>query len=171
MIKDRVTIQEAARRLGVKDDAIRKRIQRGSIEHDKDDSGRVYVYLEDATHDRSHDAYKDSTRYASRDGRAQDTSQDTTHDVLVGALDDQVQYLRGVIETRDRELETRAEELAEMRRIVAALTQRIPELPPAPREAPETTREEPGGVEDRGSPEKPPEAEEPRSWWRRMFGG
>ena len=54
MARNRVTVQEAARRLGVKDDAIRKRIQRGSLEHDKDPDGRVYVYL-DATEDESYD--------------------------------------------------------------------------------------------------------------------
>ncbi len=39
----RVTIQEAARRLGVKEDAIRKRIQRGSLRHEKAEEGRVFV--------------------------------------------------------------------------------------------------------------------------------
>lgn len=43
---DRVTVVEAAARLGVKEQAIRKRIQRGTIAHDKDDDGRVYVYLD-----------------------------------------------------------------------------------------------------------------------------
>jgi DNA-directed RNA polymerase specialized sigma24 family protein len=41
---DRVTVVEAAARLGVKEQAIRKRIQRGTLTHDKDDDGRVYVY-------------------------------------------------------------------------------------------------------------------------------
>lgn len=39
--QDRVTIQEAARRLGIKDDAIRKRIQRGTLESEKSQDGRV----------------------------------------------------------------------------------------------------------------------------------
>ena len=38
---DRVTVVEAAARLGVKEQAIRKRIQRGTIAHDKDDDGRI----------------------------------------------------------------------------------------------------------------------------------
>ena len=46
MTKDRITVQEAAKRLRVKDDAIRKRIQRGTLQHDKDPDGRVYVYLD-----------------------------------------------------------------------------------------------------------------------------
>ncbi len=39
----RVTIQEAASRLGVKEDAIRKRIQRGTLRHEKTTEGRVFV--------------------------------------------------------------------------------------------------------------------------------
>src|SRR3954453_4523164 len=42
---DRVTVSEAAQRLGVKEQAIRKRIQRETLPHDKDETGRVYVYL------------------------------------------------------------------------------------------------------------------------------
>jgi excisionase family DNA binding protein len=47
-----ITVQEVARRLGVKEDAIRKRMQRGTLEHEKDSNdGRVYVFL-DAAQDR-----------------------------------------------------------------------------------------------------------------------
>ena len=42
----RVTVAEAAARLGVKEQAIRKRIQRGTLAHDKGDDGRVYVHLD-----------------------------------------------------------------------------------------------------------------------------
>jgi hypothetical protein len=42
---DRVTVAEAARRLNVKEQAIRKRISRGTLQHDKDEDGRVYVYI------------------------------------------------------------------------------------------------------------------------------
>jgi excisionase family DNA binding protein len=37
--QDRATILEAARRLGVKEDAIRKRIQRGTLPHEKTEEG------------------------------------------------------------------------------------------------------------------------------------
>jgi excisionase family DNA binding protein len=65
--QDRVTIQEAARRLGVKEDAIRKRIQRGSVQHEKSKDGRVYVWV-DATQDATQDTERTS----------QDMYQDTT---------------------------------------------------------------------------------------------
>ena len=42
---ERVTVAEAAARLGVKEQAIRKRIQRGTLAHDQDYDGRAYVYL------------------------------------------------------------------------------------------------------------------------------
>ena len=37
----RVTVAEAAAKLGVKEQAVRKRIQLGTLTHDKDDDGRV----------------------------------------------------------------------------------------------------------------------------------
>jgi hypothetical protein len=44
--QERLTIQEAARRLGVSEGAIRKRVARGTLEHDKAPDGRIYVYLD-----------------------------------------------------------------------------------------------------------------------------
>jgi hypothetical protein len=41
----RVTIREAAARLGVTEAAIRKRVQRGSLDKEMGGDGRVYVYL------------------------------------------------------------------------------------------------------------------------------
>jgi hypothetical protein len=49
----RVTIREVAYRLGVTEAAIRKRIQRGSLEKEPGSDGRVYVYL-DLRQDMSH---------------------------------------------------------------------------------------------------------------------
>ena len=42
----RVTVTEAAAMLGVTESAVRKRVQRGQIPHDKEETGRVYVYLD-----------------------------------------------------------------------------------------------------------------------------
>ena len=42
----RVTIAEAARPLGVKEQAIMKRIQRDTLDHDKEEDGRTYMYLD-----------------------------------------------------------------------------------------------------------------------------
>jgi hypothetical protein len=154
----RYTVPEAAKVLGIGTDAVRKRIARDTISHEKDAYGRVYVYL-DIGHDERHD------------------DQGTAPE-LVESLREQIGYLQGVIATRDEELRTRAEELRrrdqdlERRdRIIAALTERIPQALEPPSEAgesPQTVEEEPG----KGN--VPPQTEEPveaRPWWRRMFGG
>jgi|SRR5215210_4358109 hypothetical protein len=60
-------------------------------------------------------------------------------------LHDQVEYLRGVSEARDQELEARTEELRRNDHIIAALTERIPELEPTsePPDARQTPAEGP----------------------------
>ena len=88
--------------MGVKDDAIRKRIQRGTLNHDKDPDGRVFVYL-DATHDESSDTYKDSTRYSSFDesrGVAPDETQDKPYAALVELLRSELEDWKQVVATR-----------------------------------------------------------------------
>src|SRR5215210_4342425 len=45
-ILDRVTIAEAADRLGVTRDAVRKRIKRGSIEWEREPGGETYVFVD-----------------------------------------------------------------------------------------------------------------------------
>jgi excisionase family DNA binding protein len=126
--QDRVTIQEAARRLGVKEDAIRKRIQRGTLRHKKSPEGRVYVWIDsaqDASQDKSPAAYQDACSE------------------LVEELRDRVSYL-------ERELEEeRGARIEERRRhdtFMAELMRRIPAIgaprsegssPSEPRESPE----------------------------------
>jgi excisionase family DNA binding protein len=165
MTRDRVTVQEAARRLGVKDDAVRKRIQRGTLEHDKDSDGRVYVYL-DLTKDEAN---------AGQDAKAVwEASQVSAKDALVMAKDETISELRDQIGFLRRELERKDA-------ILMSLTQRVPELEAPPRE-PALSQEPPGAsrsvVEqsDRGEESLPgggeaQEGSERPSWWRRVFGG
>jgi hypothetical protein len=121
----RYTVPEAAKILGIGTDAVRKRIARDTIPHEKGDDGRVYVYL-DTGHDEGHDAQEPSPE-------------------LVESLREQIGYLQGVVATRDEELRTRAEELRRRdqdleRRdhIIAALTERIPQALEPPSEARES---------------------------------
>jgi excisionase family DNA binding protein len=110
---DRVTVQEAAQRLGISQDAVRQRIRRGSMRHDKDDKGRVYVYL-DPTNTRPtpvHDVLSDTLHDASRSNE------------LITELRNRIQFL-------ESELTDRKEESRRKDHIIAALTQRIPELEP-----------------------------------------
>jgi hypothetical protein len=155
----RYTVPEAAKVLEIGTDAVRKRIARDTIPHEKDDDGRVYVYL-DTGHDEGHDTPGPSPE-------------------LIESLREQIGYLQGVIATRDEELRTRAEELRrrdqdlERRdRIIAALTERLPqalEPPPDERESPGTVGEEPEMAEPHSATGEAPEGVQ-RPWWRRVFG-
>ena len=141
---DRVTVSEAAERLGITPDAIRQRVRRGTIQHDKEPDGRVYVYL-----DESH------------------TLPQETPDALVDALRDQVETLK--TELNDWKAEAQRKDT-----IIMSLTQRIPELEApkqGPPEAPTEATEQPGRAEPQPATGGAQEATEPRPWWRRMFGG
>jgi excisionase family DNA binding protein len=194
----RVTVDEAARYLGLSVDAVRKRVQRGHIAYEKDLAGRVRIILDDSE-------------------TLQDESPDTPGQraELVEELRDRIRYLERQVE-EERGARFRADQL------LARLMERIPELePPAPPESPEPREPGPHRVRPeraepvepvdprRGDPERvvpervepervhprespvvaadeqqgrgpvpdaggPQEAAQPRSrepWWRRMFGG
>src|SRR5688572_2526403 len=121
---NRVSVYEAAEAMGVTVDAIRKRISRGTIPHERDDDGRVWVLL-----DTDQDAAS----------KIQDTDQPQSDvSALISAKDETIEALRGQLEEaneRDRE----------NRRIIAALTSRIPaiEAPQEATEAAETVEEAP----------------------------
>jgi hypothetical protein len=113
MGETRVTIQEAARLLSVSEGAVRKRVKRDTLRHDKDEARRIYVYLDDGTHgvDEGIDEvpHPDSSTLISE--------------------------MRARIESLEHHLEQANERDRENRRIIAALTSRIPEIEP-PRETP-----------------------------------
>jgi excisionase family DNA binding protein len=169
--QDRVTIQEAARRLGVKEDAVRKRIQRGSIRHEKAEDGRVYVWV-DTTQD---------TRQTSQD-TTQDATQDATQDERLEDLKDQVGYLRRQLD-EEREARRRADTIiAQLARANEEQARTIRELE-APQEATkvtETVEEAPDRAEEpwaeepwaaAGGAQESAQRPQERSWWRRVFGG
>ena len=171
----RLSVSEAADALGITVDAIRSRVKRGTITHERVGE-RVYVLL-DA--DQSWPGHDQGSGQGS--GQAAPPTEDRTVE-LIATLREQLAA------------ERRANE--ENRRIIAALTQRIPEIEPPreapsePRESPVTATEQPGRVgpqpplespempadeqQGRGpvrDAEGPQEPAQPRSWWRRMFGG
>jgi hypothetical protein len=100
---DRLTIQEAARRLGISEGAVRKRVARGTLVHDKDDDGRVYVYL-DAGGRRGVDV-------------GQDEGVDPNSSTLISRLESEVAFLRDQVQ---RQQEIIAQQAVSMRQLTAA---------------------------------------------------
>ena len=123
---DRLTIQEAARRLGISEGAVRKRVTRGSIEHEKDD-GRVYVYL-------------DVGGRRGVDG-GQDEGVDPNSNALISRLESEVAFLRDQVQ---RQQEVIAQQAMTMRQLSAAPPQEASEDA-------ETVEEEPEGTEPRSA--------------------
>ena len=149
---DRLTVAEAADALGVSQDAVRKRIARGTITHDRDESGRVYVYLTPS-----------ETVHKTDQDTGQDDATKTVQDAYIRSLEDQISFLRDELQRKDA--------------ILLNLTERIPQLeaPSESRESPvspgPSANPQPPGEEAHGAAERPFTEEEPgRSWWRRFFG-
>ena len=148
---ERVSVPQAADHLGTTVDALRKRVQRGTIPHERDRDGRVWILLDT--------------------GRPrQDTDQDTGRPqsdstALISAKDETIATLR-------EQLEQANERDRENRRIIAALTSRIPaiEAPSETPESPETVDEQQGRGEPHSATGGAQEGVH-RPWWRRMLGG
>jgi hypothetical protein len=148
---DRITVAEAAQRLGVKEQAIRKRISRGTLRHDKAEDGRVYVYVDAEIEDEV---------------QGKDTRDDTYRDALVESLQDQNRFLREELARKDAILMNMTQT---MRQITAPSSE---ETPGAPESTADEQQGRRGPAPDTGPPQTAAETpEEPRSWWRRMFGG
>ncbi len=148
---ERLTLRQAAARLGVSESAIRKRVERGTLRSDKGQDGKRYVYLDLA--ELGADAVADS---------GADTSATRERDALISELRSHNATLR-------EQLESEREANRENRRIIAGLVQRVPELE-APRNGHETDTAEPDGEEHRPATDGAQEAAQPRPWWRRFFG-
>ena len=145
MARRKLDVKEAAQVLGISTDAVHKRAKRGSLDSEKDEDGRVFVWLDD-----------EDTGYTE--------SSHSVRPLIVERLESENQFLR-------QELERRSGELAEMRRIVAGLVQRIPALEAAPEstEAPVTLSEDAGNGMGREGQDGQHEGR--RSWWRRLVEG
>ncbi len=140
MAPRRVTLREAAGILEVSKEAVRKRVSRGTLRHDKGPDGTVYVYL-DAGGDAGGDAPDIYEEMRSR----------------IESLERQLEEAN----TRDRE---------NRRLLAAALERIPElEAPPASPEEAESAGESAGGIEDPGESAEP-ESGAQRSWWRRLLG-
>jgi AcrR family transcriptional regulator len=143
---DRVSIREAARRLGISEGAVRKRVKRGALRHDKDPDGRVYVYLD-----------------ASRQGvdGVRDAGVDPNSTALISHLEDEIAYLRDENRRKD---EIIMQQALTMRQLTAGEPRETRESPTPSPEASEGTTPQP-------EREEAQEPAQPRPWWRRILGG
>lgn len=157
----RVTVQEAARILGITPEAVRSRAQRGTLVKEKDRDGTVYIRLDDDRTRTNGDGISEEKRDRARsnDDKTVDEGQ------MVEVLQEQMTFLRGQL---DQEREANREN----RRIIAGLVQRVPELEAVrePREVSEAASE--GAAEDKDDLQQgQQETPRRRSWLYRFFFG
>jgi excisionase family DNA binding protein len=157
---DRVTVHEAAKRLGVSEGAVRQRIHRGKLESDRDDTGRVYVYL-------TPDDFGNNT-----------FTSPVTNGIDQGLLDelrDRIRFLEDELTDRKEESRRKDTLLAQANQTLAKLASRVPELEPPPN--PPTTDTSSEATESLVMDENTdPDGSVPQdgkqdSWWQRIFGG
>jgi hypothetical protein len=171
----RITVAEAAHRLAISEAGVRKRVQRGQIPHERDDAGRLFVWVSPG-----------ETRHAESQDEAEQSRDSAT--ALVEEMRDRLRYVEG-------QLEAERQAHGETRRLLLSALEKIPpaiEPPSEPRESPETVTEQPGRVEPQPAVQSTQAQESPemampeagggplphdqqrsseRPWWRRMFGG
>ena len=153
----RVTVEEAAQLLGIKEESVRKRVNRGKLRADKDEDGRLLVYVDSPGTVR--DEYTDQSV--------------TDRDELLASKDRIISILENQLEA-EREARRRADTIiAQLTQANATLAARVPELEAA--QEPSEHAEEPAEGDAEVVRGPPTHREEPRSsekpWWRRWFGG
>jgi excisionase family DNA binding protein len=152
---EQLTVAEAAERLAITKEAVRKRISRGTLRSERDADGTVRVYIPKSTtaSPTASGVFDRDELIAELRARIEDLRTDRD------AWRDQARrsdYMASAALERTRELEDRLRELE------------------APRDERGSSESASEPVPDAGTPETAPEREaptEPRPWWRRIFGG
>jgi hypothetical protein len=116
MTDERLTLRQAAARLGVSESAVRKRLERGTLRSDKGPDGRRYVYLETG---------------------ADTVADEGANTSATGERDALISEIRAHNDTLREQLEAERQGHAEARRLLAAALERIPSQLEAPQEASE----------------------------------
>ncbi len=146
----RVPVEEAATLLGITANAVRKRIERGTLRSEREGDTR-YVLLD-----------ADMPRHAVN----MPPSMPGDQILMVERLESEVAFLRDLLRGRDEELrrEREAREEAERRHdtIIMRMTERMPELSSASSSNPQNDRE--AAVKDQEA-----QIDSQRPWWRRLF--
>ena len=158
---DRVTVEQAAHILGIKEESVRKRVSRGKLRSDKDEDGRLLVYVDGTGTVR--DEYGE--RSVTDGGEQPDLARELIEEMRsrISSLEHQL--------SEERESRRRADTIiAQLTQANAALAARVPELEAA--ESYEDGSEEPaeatlapgqGTTDGQNGSERV-------SWWRRWFG-
>jgi excisionase family DNA binding protein len=152
----RVTVEEAARLLGIKEESVRKRVNRGKLRADKDEEGRLQVYLDSTQTVR--DEYADQSV--------------TGRDLLYQQMQSRITYLEAQVEA-EREARRRADTIiAQLSQANAALAAKVPELEAAQghEEAAQDVMEPAARVRPTSNDTAESRTSD-RPWWRRVFGG
>jgi len=123
-----MTTKDAAEALGISVEAVRKRIERGQLEHERAD-GRVYVYLDSDQTESGSDVNVESTSL--------------------------IFEMQARIELLERQLEQANERDRENRRLLAAALERIPPQLEAPSEPAGASSDATEGVTNTPAPEEP----------------
>jgi hypothetical protein len=143
----RATVEEAAKLLGLSENAVRKRIERGTLRSEKVDDIR-YVLLDGAMPQHALNMPTDISLMQAH----------------LDSMQEQLSYLKAVIHTRD-------EEIRRKDHLLAATLERIPAIEASP-DTPSESRESPvADTEPRSDTPKAPPQREKRSWWRRLIVG
>ena len=135
-------LAEAARRLGISENALRKRVRRGTVAAAKGADGRWYVYL--------------PTDTGQAIGQATATPSGQAPDALTDALRQEVEWLREQLSRKDQTIVALAARVAD-------LADRIPALG-AGADTTTTRQDAPGATERRE-----PGQDAPLPWWRRWW--
>jgi hypothetical protein len=147
-------VAEASEILGITVEAVRGRIKRGTLDHERTDKG-VFVLLDT---DQPRPDTDQTTDRLQSDNAA-----------LISAKDETIAALRDQLEAERQAHSEERQAHAEARRIIAGLVERIPpaiEAPssPEPRESPQTVEEELERAEPQPSAEGAQESTQ-RRWW------
>jgi len=137
----KLSVAEAAQVLGVSQQAVHGRIKRETIEHDRGEDGKIYVYVED---------------------------NGVESGVGNHLVNDYITSLKSEIESLKEDREVWQEEARRKDTIIMALTNRIPELEASTETTPEPSE---SSVTDPDTTSRGvvPSNPQNRSWWRRIF--
>jgi len=117
---ERLTIQEAAHRLGVSESAVRKRIKRGTLQREETEDGRVLVYMEPSV------PGAEKVRTPERDA-------------LISEMQQRLALLERELDVRTEEIRRRDTIIMNMTEAMKALNPPAPEDSSAARESPESS--------------------------------